>query len=193
MKLALNCHVEYINDFLTREAADELYQVLVKDYEITKAKIKTSDNSDYLVNFGKIMFIDQELKAANKFPEQVWGNTSVWPDYLTAIRTQLEKLTQRIYQVCVGIYYPDGNSGVDYHSDFTAFGDTSVIPSLSLGEERMFYLREKETQKEHGILLENGSLIIMGENCQEKYEHALPINPKYQNPRINLTFRTYGY
>ena len=32
----------------------------------------------------------------------------------------------------------------------------------------------------------------MGKNCQEKYEHSIPCNKKYKNPRINLTFRLFS-
>ena len=108
------------------------------------------------------------------------------------VKEKVETYTGHQFETCVCIYYPDGNSGVGYHSDFIAFGDTTLIPSLSLGEDRIFKLREKETLIEHEILLNNGSLIIMGEHCQERYEHSLPENSKYKNPRINLTFRKYG-
>jgi alkylated DNA repair dioxygenase AlkB len=91
------------------------------------------------------------------------------------------------------IYYPDGNSGLDFHSDHAVFGDTSIIPSVSLGEEREFKFREKESGNEITTTLESGSLIIMGKHCQERYEHRLPINPESNKPRINLTFRKYGF
>ena len=151
------------------------------------------DGKSNTSDFGKITFIDQNLNDANKFPELLWGKTEVLPETLILIKNRVEKIAKMIFHVCVCIYYPDGNSGVSYHSDYPAFGDTTVIPSLSIGEEREFNLREKTTMKEHSILLEEGSLIIMGEHCQDRYEHSLPTNPIYKNPRINLTFRKYGY
>ncbi|MCH2490888.1 MAG: alpha-ketoglutarate-dependent dioxygenase AlkB [Flavobacteriales bacterium] len=68
-----------------------------------------------------------------------------------------------------------------------------MIASVSLGQERLFNLREKATQKEHELLLHQGSLLNMGEGCQELYEHALPLNPEYKQPQINLTFRKFGF
>ena len=109
------------------------------------------------------------------------------------LKEKIENFTNRKFEVCVLIYYPDGNSGVDFHSDYVAFGDTSIIPSISLGEEREFKFREKESEVEVSQTLENGSLILMGRYCQKRYEHSLPINPKYKEPRINLTFRKYGF
>ena len=80
-----------------------------------------------------------------------------------------------------------------YHSDLLAFGDTSFIPSISLGEERKFALGEKATLEIFETVLENGSLLVMEENCQARYEHSLLIDPIYKNGRINLTFRLYGF
>ncbi len=139
------------------------------------------------------MFIDQVLYEVNVFPEEQWGKTAVWPDNLFKIKQRVEALTKKPFQVCVCIYYPNGNNRVSYHSDYSAFGDTTTIPSISIGEERAFLLREKSSQIEHEIFLEEGSLLIMGEHCQERYEHSLPIRPKYKNGRINLTFRQYGF
>ncbi len=83
------------------------------------------------------------------------------------IKERVENVVGHQFQTCVCVYYPDGNSGVDYHSDSVAYGDTNVIASVSLGQERLFNLREKATQKEHELLLHQGSLLIMGEGCQE--------------------------
>ena len=123
------------------------------------------------------MFIDQALHDANAFPESLWGKSVIWSDILLPIKARIEQLTRKEYKTCVCIYYPNGLSGVGYHSDYRAFGDTSVIPSLSIGEEREFCLREKSTMEEHRLLLKQGSLLIMGENCQERYEHSLPVDP----------------
>jgi alkylated DNA repair dioxygenase AlkB len=139
------------------------------------------------------MFIDPQLHEENKFPEAVWGKTAHWPASLLQVRARLEAKFNRKFQVCVCIYYPNGQSGVDFHSDYIAFGDTNLIPSLSLGEERSFLLREKSSQEVYEILLEEGSLLLMGDRCQEDYEHSLPTDSRYRNGRINLTFRPYGF
>ncbi|MFX0557696.1 alpha-ketoglutarate-dependent dioxygenase AlkB [Maribacter sp. CXY002] len=98
-----------------------------------------------------------------------------------------------VFQTCVCIFYPDGNSGIDYHSDKTAFGDTAIIPSISLGEERQFCLREKKNMSTTKLILKHGSLLVMKDGCQERFEHSLPTDVKYLKPRINLTFRKYGF
>lgn len=193
MKLPLNCDVEYISDFLALEDANELFIELRDVIRLTNFLPQTEDGNKYNVNFGKVMFLDQILLDENRFSEQHWGPTKFWTNKLKSLKEKIENFTNHKFQVCVLIHYPDGNSGVDFHSDYVAYGDTSIIPSISLGEEREFKFREKESGVEISKTLENGSLVIMGKHCQDRYEHSLPINPKYKKPRINLTFRKYGF
>ena len=193
MKLPISCEAEYFKGFLDLNDAKNLFNELHKLAKKTKYTPQTVDGTIYEVNFGKIMFIDQNLFIENRFPEKHWGPTKIWTNKLRVLKEKIENFTNKKFQVCVLIYYPDGNSGVDFHSDYVAFGDTTIIPSISLGEEREFKFRNKEDGNEFGTILENGSLIIMGEHCQNRYEHSLPINPKYKKPRINLTFRKYGF
>ncbi|MEM7373858.1 MAG: alpha-ketoglutarate-dependent dioxygenase AlkB [Bacteroidota bacterium] len=191
LRLALTCEVSYYEDFLSAEEAHKLFQELTQDERIFQLRLKGFNDIWETFNFGKIIFLDQDLYEGNKFPEPIWGPTAVWPDKLREVKERVELLTGISFGVGVCIYYPDGASGVDFHSDSSAYGDTSVLPSLSLGEEREFCLKEKKTQKVTGITLQHGSLIIMGNGCQDLYEHALPVNPIYQQSRINVTFRQY--
>ena len=194
MKLPLNCSVEYHHSFLSKRETNRLYNYLASLERLTNIhKIETISGEIYHQENGKLMFLNKELYEANEFPESLWGPTMIWPKELVLIKERIDNFTGHQFDVCVCIYYADCNAGVGYHSDLVAFGDTSIIPSLSLGEERVFQLRELETRKEHNVVLENGSLIIMGEHCQERYEHSLPLNPEYKNPRINLTFRKFGF
>lgn len=194
MRIPLNCTLDYIQQFLNLEEATSLFQEFESDYKLPDCPIVYNINGEeFKSDFGKITVMDQELYDQNKFPKAIYGNTMIWPTSLRQIKERIEDLTQRKFQFCVCIYYPDGNTGVDFHTDPPAFGDTTVIPSLSLGEERNFLLKEIETGVIHEMQLAVGSLLIMGEHCQERYEHCLPVDPAYKNPRINMTFRQYGF
>jgi len=193
MKLPINCEVDYFRGFLDLEDAKGLYLELSELVKELNYIPQTESGISFEVNFKKIMFLDQDLIGENKFPEEQWGPTRVWTSKLKRLKVKIESFTKQQFQVCVLIFYPDGSAGVDYHSDFMAFGDTTIIPSISLGEERVFKFRNKENGNELSTLLEDGSLIIMGKHCQNRYEHSLPIDFKYKNPRINLTFRKYGF
>ncbi len=192
-KLPLHCEVNYYKNFLDRQEAEALYLELSQLLLQIDYAPQTVDGVKFDVNFGKIMFMSQSFLDQNKFPEQLWGPTRVWTPKLEILKEKIEDVTAHKFEICVLIHYPDGQSGVDFHSDYVAFGDTTLIPSVSLGEERIFKFREKASGDEFAMILEHGSLILMGKDCQDRYEHALPIDPKYLKPRINLTFRKYGF
>ena len=186
--------VSYEKDFMSTEEANELFEHLMGYSELIRMmEIDTKIGDSFRFNFGKMMFLDQEHIEGNIFPESIWGRNTVWSGKMLNLRKRVENYTNSEFRTCVCIFYPDGNSGVDYHSDNPAFGDTSIIPAISLGEERQFGLREIKTMKENHIVLKHGSLLIMKNGCQENFEHSLPLNTKYKNPRISLTFRKFGF
>ena len=139
------------------------------------------------------MFLDKPLFDAQKLPPSLWGPNNIWSDTMAKIKKKVYEHTGLYFETCVCIHYPNGSSGVDYHSDSIAFGDTTVIASISLGAERTFHLREKATMQVHEMVLEHGSLLVMGAGCQENYEHALPEVKDCDVPRVNLTFRRFGF
>ncbi|KGL63803.1 alpha-ketoglutarate-dependent dioxygenase AlkB [Polaribacter sp. Hel1_85] len=194
MKLDLNCNVALFNSFLKNAEAIELYNELLTNSKLTtKFSLLIENGERFEEDYKKMMFIDQNLFGENRFPKSIWGENQVWSPKMKLVKDRIESFTGFSFETCVCIYYPDGSTGVDYHSDYPAFGDTTHIASISIGEERIFLLREKKTQKVDEILLKNGSLLIMGEGCQDKYEHALPLDSNCKKPRINLTFRKYGF
>jgi alkylated DNA repair dioxygenase AlkB len=88
-------------------------------------------------------------------------------------------------------YYRNGQDSMGWHSDDEKeLGRNPTIVSLNLGETRRFLIRhkiDKNLKKE--ILLTHGSLLIMTDEMQHYWQHAVPKEPKKQQPRINLTFR----
>lgn len=190
MKLNLNCEAAYLESFVSKEEANALFGYLMEYQELTRPFVITAMTGEKIESSnGKMMFIDKSLKEADRFPEAIWGVSHVWSEPVRELKRKVEEYTGQEFQTCVCIYYPDGTSGVEYHSDLSAFGSTDYIPSFSLGAERPFQLRELSTSQVHELVLQNGSLVIMGAHCQERYEHALPLDPTCQWPRINMTFR----
>ncbi len=193
MKLPLNCNAEYFPNFLAPEEADQLFRFLTESFDLSNFELKLPDGNSFYTNFGKLTFMEEEILAKRGLRPEELNIVSVWTEAILPVKHRVEKLTGRTFGVGVCIHYPDGHSGIAYHADPANFGDTTVIPSLSLGEERVFCLRENATGEVYSLTLKNGSLLVMGEHCQERYEHALPVNPIYKNPRINITFRQFGY
>src|SRR3546814_21132717 len=81
-----------------------------------------------------------------------------------------------------------------WHSDDEAeLGPQPVIASLSLGAERRFAFKRKQTgARSQTVPLAHGSLLIMAGETQRHYRHALPRSARVSEPRINLTFRWVG-
>lgn len=193
MKLPLNCTIEYVEDFLSAELAEHTQRCLLDNFQLADLNRKNENQRYAAEGIRKVMFMDQDIHEANKLPSKIWGETSIWSAELLAVKKLVEEQAKTTFQVCVCLYYPDGQTGVAYHADLPAYGDTTTIASISLGEERVFLLREKGQTEELEVLLKHGSLLLMGEHSQERYEHSLPINSKYKKGRINLTFRQFGY
>jgi alkylated DNA repair dioxygenase AlkB len=78
-----------------------------------------------------------------------------------------------------------------WHSDDEkSLGKNNTIASLSLGAERKFLFKHKQTKQIVSLLLEHGSLLVMKEATQSNWLHSLPKSKDLIDSRINLTFRT---
>jgi alkylated DNA repair dioxygenase AlkB len=87
--------------------------------------------------------------------------------------------------------YRNGQDSVSWHADNeSVLGKNPVIASLSLGGTRGFTLRNNADHTlQHKLLLSHGDLLIMRGETQHFWQHCVPKSKKYNNLRINLTFR----
>lgn len=89
--------------------------------------------------------------------------------------------------------YRDGQDSVSWHADDEPeLGPSPLIASLSLGETRVFQIKEKNIKSAPliKIPLPHNSLAVMPRGFQSNYIHQIPKTKKIKNARINLTFRT---
>lgn len=115
-----------------------------------------------------------------------------WTNVLLEIRADVEKACGISFDRVLLNYYRDGNDSVAWHSDtLSADGKHHLIGSVTFGEKRIFKVRHKTCKNKTllDIPLTHGSLLLMGENMQENFEHHVPKTSKKIGPRINLTFR----
>ncbi len=110
----------------------------------------------------------------------------------------LQCIENRIYQLCDESFttvllnlYRDGKDSNGWHADDEVeLGKNPVIASLSLGAPRFFHLRHNQDPKQrYKLLLEHGSLLLMGGETQHHWKHQVAKTAKKVGPRINLTFR----
>jgi alkylated DNA repair dioxygenase AlkB len=115
-----------------------------------------------------------------------------WHPLLAHIRDHLKQLLDLSFNSVLANYYRDGKDYMGWHSDDEMELQRSpVIASVSLGAERPFYLRHKESVYDpYHLSLYSGSLLVMGHATQKTWQHSLPRRLRIKSPRINLTFRT---
>lgn len=191
IKIPVNCEAMYDEVFLPEEEADSLFKEILENYDVTNDVIRMADGSEFVGEVGSYLFADEELTGFDQLPE-VWGARSAWPASLKRIRDRIETVTGTRFHVARAIYYRDGGKGMDFHRDYPAYGPTDKIASISLGAEREFVLRPLDSKDPaHHQILKHGSLFLMGEHCQDRYEHGIPRGDVKIGPRINLTFRKF--
>ncbi len=190
--LPLNCEASYRADFLKADEAQALFEELLSNFDVTNKIVKMADGREHITETGAYMFADAELTSFEALPE-VWGGRSPWPESLARVRDRIEDELGIHFRVARCIYYRDGSEGMGFHRDLPAYGSTSTIASLSLGSEREFAFRSiSDPFDSLTIKLASGSLLFMGEGCQDNYEHSLLYDENCREDRLNLTFRLYG-
>ncbi len=114
----------------------------------------------------------------------------IWTKELQHLKHLVETACQEKYNACLLNFYPDGESGMGWHSDNeNSIEPDSSIASLSIGAARKFSFKQKSGNKTLSLVLENGSLLEMRGTTQSHWLHSLPKSKKIREPRINLTFR----
>lgn len=103
---------------------------------------------------------------------------------------------EKFNQVLIN-WYENGLHYIGSHSDDeTQLVKNSEILSISLGETRKFRIREKKDKKiVKEILLEHGTVVIMGGKTQKEFKHEIvKVSGKKGEklgPRINITLRQF--
>ncbi len=116
-----------------------------------------------------------------------------WSDVVLDIRSRVEQLSGQQFNSVLLNLYRDEQDSVAWHSDDEKeLGSDPLIASVSLGSERPFELKSRQTgiREKRRILLPDGSVLLMGNGIQTHWQHQLPKVKTPLKPRINLTFRT---
>ena len=141
---------------------------------ITKRKVAWYGNTNYDYNYSNVT--KQAL---------------IWTKELLELKAIVEKESKATYNSCLLNLYHSGEEGMAWHSDGEKMlKKNGEIASLTLGAERKFSFKHKESKQKIDIILERGSLLVMKDTTQANWLHRLPPTKLIKTPRINLTFRT---
>ena len=117
---------------------------------------------------------------------------SLWPRALTQLRGELCRQVGVDFNSCLANLYRDGKDSMGYHSDDESeLGPRATIASVSLGDRRRFVLRHRTTRERWTWELGHGDLLVMRDESQSDYAHAVPKTSRPVGPRMNLTFRCF--
>lgn len=109
---------------------------------------------------------------------------------LIALKKLIEAKTGEQFNSCLLNLYHNGSEGMAWHSDAEKdLKKNGAIASLSLGAERKFALKHKQTNQTVSVLLAHGSLLVIKGTTQTHWLHRLPPTTKINTARVNLTFR----
>jgi alkylated DNA repair dioxygenase AlkB len=115
-----------------------------------------------------------------------------WPEALTELRERLGNELGVDFNSCLANLYRDGTDSMGYHSDAEPeLGPRPTIASISLGDRRRFALRHRSTGARWSWELGRGDLLVMRDESQIDYAHAVPKTSRQVGPRLNLTFRCF--
>ena len=114
-----------------------------------------------------------------------------WKEPLSSLRTACEAHTGQSFNGALLNLYRTGLDAMGWHSDDEAVnGPNPVIASISLGAERRFDFRHKQSREMISAVLPHGSLLVMSGACQTFWFHRIAKTTRQTEPRINVTFRT---
>lgn len=179
--------VFYYGSIMDTAIANEFYEKLLQEI---------AWKNDEAVIFGKRIITNRKVAwyADAPFDYTYSNNTKKalpWTPALRSLKLMAEEKSGETFNSCLLNLYHNGNEGMAWHSDAEkALKQNGAIASISLGAERKFSFKHKQTKDTCCLVLQHGSLLLMTGTTQQNWLHRLPPTKKISTARINLTFRT---
>ncbi|MEM9340634.1 MAG: alpha-ketoglutarate-dependent dioxygenase AlkB, partial [Bacteroidota bacterium] len=179
--------VTYYGKVLTEEKARQYFDRLFKSIEW---------KHDESIIYGKKIITKRKVAwYGDKEYEYTYSNTTkkalLWTPELLELKQLIEDQSEENYNSCLLNLYHNGDEGMSWHSDAeTELKKNGAIASVSLGNDRKFVFKHRQSKEKVSLQLEHGSLLVMKGTTQSHWLHSLPKTKRVTTPRINLTFRT---
>ena len=173
----------------------QIMEVAEADHYLQRLLESIAWQNDLAVIFGKIIVTKRKVAwYADQAFSYTYSKTTKqalpWTPELLALKALVEVKTGERFNACLLNLYHSGEEGMAWHSDAEReLKQHAAIASLSLGAERKFAFKHKQTHEKVELLLAHGSLLVMKNETQTHWLHRLPPTKKVQGVRVNLTFR----
>ena len=179
--------VDYYGSLLTHSQANRYFSQLWESIEW---------KNDRAIIYGKEIITKRKVAWYGEKPfNYTYSNTTKkalpWTQELLELKNLAEEKTNENYNSCLLNLYHNGTEGMAWHSDAEKdLKHNAAICSLSLGAERKFSFKHKQSKEVVSLVLKHGSCLVMKDTTQKNWLHRLPPTSIPTDPRINLTFRT---
>jgi len=179
--------VNYYGRLMQAGTADYYYEVLFRTI---------AWKNDEAVIFGRHLLTKRKVAwYGDQEFEYTYSNITkralLWTEELLELKSLTEQITGERFNSCLLNLYHSGEEGMAWHSDEERdLKKNGAIGSLTLGAERKFSFKHKQSKETVSVVLEHGSLLVMKGATQTNWHHRLPPTKLVTRPRINLTFRT---
>lgn len=195
-----NNTIDHNNNLLSKDGIVNYYGTLLSAsrsnsfFDQLLHNVEWKNDEAYI--YGKRIVTKRKVAWYGDKPYQyTYSNTTKlalpWTTTLLELKEMVEQKTEEKYNSCLLNLYHNGSEGMAWHSDGEKdLKKNGAIASLSLGAERKFAFKHKETKEKVSLLLKNGSLLVMKGTTQTFWLHRLPPTKMIHTARINLTFRT---
>ena len=124
---------------------------------------------------------------------------SPWTPTVLKLKQAVERALEQTFNFVLVNHYRNGYDHMGEHQDNEEeLTPEAPIASLSIGEEREFVFRHKDSRGRKPsrknidhvrLCLAHGSLLVMKHPTNRDWYHSLPARKNAHKPRINLTFR----
>lgn len=191
------------NNLLPQDGTVNYYGKLIDEkaanYYLNKFLATIEWRNDEALIFGKKIITKRKVAWYGDKPfEYTYSKTTKsalpWTAELLELKEKTEQRTGETFNSCLLNLYHDGNEGMGWHSDAEKdLQKHGAIASISLGADRKFAFKHKESKERIDVFLEHGSLLIMKDQTQDHWLHRLPPTKRIAELPVNLTFRTINH
>ena len=188
----------HVKGFIPKTAADAAFDTLLKEVEWHNV-LNNDEGAPVKINRKMAYMYDEPVNyryARLNLPGTTWNTTAAAiKQYMIANIPFLSK-DEKLFEfnsVLLNLY-ETGKDEIRWHSDKeTQLGEKPVIACINLGAGRKFsFMKKGKTPAEREIVeffVEHGDLLMMMEDCQDNWLHAILRDKSVTEPRISLTFR----
>ena len=199
-KPSLGLNVDYYPQFFSKRDADSLFKRLESELQ----PYFESSLSQVVKIMGKIHQIPRKRTAFGDSGlsysfSGITVTANTWTPFMTQIKNCVEGALQETFNFVLVNRYKDGLDHIGEHRDDEKdLCRGAPIASISLGQERDFVLKHKDSRGREAprkdiqpvkVSLRHGSLLVMRDPTNSQWYHSLPVRKNAAAPRINLTFR----